>query len=204
MTTVSEYAIAHAHTDCSTEGVKPLNDQIFALAQPVLVNALVPCDDIVRIVGGSTMAFLQPAAKRALAAAVAEKGQRPNLIHAYRTLAHQSVLFYWFNNHQLCHITLAATPGSSPHEQGIAIDIQDNAKWRAVLKKHNWRWRGPSDPGHFTYIGPGVVTTVRVESIRAFQKLWNIHNPNDRIDEDGVYGETDTGPRIRKSPVEGF
>ncbi len=204
MTTVKEYAIAHAGSDCSTEGVRPLNDQIFALAQPVLINDLVPCDDIVKIVGGSTMAFLQPAAKAALAAAVAAKGERPRLVHAYRTLAHQYVLFFWFNHNQLCGITLAATPGASPHEQGIAIDIQENAKWRAVLKKHNWRWRGPSDPAHFTYIGPGVTANVRKESIRAFQRLWNINNPGDLIQEDGVYDDTETGPRIQRSPVEGF
>ncbi len=75
MTTVREYAIEHADSDCSTEGVRPLNDQIFALAQPVLISDLVPCADIVQIVGGSTMAFLQPAAKAALAGAVAEKGE---------------------------------------------------------------------------------------------------------------------------------
>jgi len=204
MTTVREYAITHAGTDCTTEGVRPLNDQIFALAQPVLSNDLVSCEDIVTIVSGSTIPFLQPPAKDALAAAVAEKGQQPRLIHAYRTLAHQYVLYYWFNHHQLCNITLAATPGSSPHEQGIAIDIEQNSNWRAVLKKHNWRWRGPKDPGHFTYIGQGVTTNVRKESIRAFQRLWNLHNPTDLIQEDGVYGDTETGPRIQRSPVEGF
>jgi hypothetical protein len=204
MPTVKEYAITHAGTDCSTEGVRPLNDQIFELAKPVLQNDLVPCDDIVTIVGASTMPFLQPAAKNALAAAVAEKGEQPRLVHAYRTLAHQYVLYYWFNHHQLCGITLAATPGSSPHEQGIAIDIQQNAKWRTVLGNHNWRWRGPSDPAHFTYIGQGVTTNVRKESIRAFQRLWNLHNPTDLIQDDGVYGDIETGPRIQLSPVGGF
>ena len=204
MTTVRQYAITHAGSDCSTEGVRRLNDQIFALAQPVLINDLVSCADIVDIVGGSTMPFLQPAAKAALAEAVAEKKQKPRLVHAYRTLAHQYVLYYWFNHKQLCGITLAATPGTSPHEQGIAIDIQENAKWRAVLKKHNWRWRGPKDPAHFTYIGPGVTINVRKESIRAFQRLWNLNNPTDLIAEDGVYGDTETGPRIELSPVEGF
>jgi hypothetical protein len=204
MTTVRQYAIDRAGGECNTEGVRPLNDQIFALAQPVLINDLVPCDDIVQVTGASAIPFLQPAAKEALAAAVAEKGQPPRLIHAYRTLAHQYVLYYWFNHHQLCGITLAATPGSSPHEQGIAIDIEENLKWRAVLAKHNWRWRGKTDPGHFTYIGPHVTANVRKESIRAFQRLWNLHNPIDLIATDGVYGDTETGPRIQLSPIEGF
>ena len=50
-----------------------------ALAQPVLVKIWWPAPDIVKIVGSSTIAFLQPAAKAALAAAVAEKGERPSL-----------------------------------------------------------------------------------------------------------------------------
>jgi hypothetical protein len=205
MTTVRQYAITRAaNGNCSTEGVRPLNDQIFELARPVLADNLVSCADIVEVVGNSTIAFLQPAAKAALANAVAEKGQKPRLIHAYRTLAHQYVLYYWFNHHQFCGITLAATPGSSPHEQGIAIDIKDNSKWRNVLAKHNWRWRGSIDEAHFTYIGGGVTPHVRKESIRAFQRLWNRSNPNDQIQEDGVYGDTETGPRIERSPVEGF
>lgn len=204
MTTVREYAISKANGTCNTEGVRPLNDQIFTLAKPVLANDLVPCDDIVVVVNPSAIPFLQPAAKAALEAAVAEKGQQPRLVHAYRTLAHQYVLYYWFNHHQLCGITLAATPGSSPHEQGIAIDIKENEKWRAVLKKHNWRWRGTSDPAHFTYVGPGVTANVRKESIRAFQRLWNQNNPTDLIATDGVYGDNETGPRIERSPIGGF
>ena len=205
MTTVRDYAITRAEDGtCNTEGVRPLSGQIFELAQPVLMNDLVSCEDIVEIVGASTIPFLQPAARDALAEAVAEMGELPLLTHAYRTVAQQYVLFYWFNHNQLCDISLAATPGSSPHEQGIAIDIKENARWRDVLRRHNWRWRGPDDRAHFTYIGPGTTTRVRKESIRAFQRLWNIHNPDDLIQEDGVYGDIETGPRIERSPVEGF
>ena len=204
MTTIRQYAIQHATGDCSTEGVRGLNDQIFQLARPALVNDLVSCEDIVHIVGGTTIPFLQPAAKAALAKAVAEKGQKPRLVHAYRTLANQYVLYYWFKHGQACNITLAAQPGSSPHEQGIAIDIEENAKWRAVLEKHKWRWRGKADRPHFTYIGPNISAHVRKESIRAFQRLWNKHNPTDLIQDDGVYGDTETGPRIERSPIEGF
>lgn len=34
--------------------------------------------------------------------------------------------------------------------------------------------------------------------------LWNRHNPNDLIDEDGVFGDVETGPRLLRSPIEGF
>jgi len=204
MKTIRQYAIEHAGSDCSTEGVRGLNDQIFRLAQPVLINDLVSCEDVVQIVGGTTIPFLQPAAKAALANAVAEKGQKPRLVHAYRTLANQYVLYFWFKHGQACNVTLAAQPGSSPHEQGIAIDIEENAKWRAVLARHNWRWRGNADKPHFTYIGPNISGQVRKESIRAFQRLWNLNNPGDLIHEDGVFGDIETAPRIEKSPIGGF
>ena len=204
MTTIGQYAIKHATTDCSTEGVRGLNDQIFHMVKPVLAADLVSCEDVVQIVGGTTIPFLQPAAFAALAKAVAEKGQKPRLVHAYRTLANQYVLYYWFKHGQSCNVTLAAQPGSSPHEQGIAIDIEQHAAWRTVLEKHNWHWRGKADKPHFTYVGPNISPRVRKESIRAFQRLWNQNNPTDLIQEDGVYGDTETGPRIERSPIEGF
>jgi hypothetical protein len=101
-------------------------------------------------------------------------------------------------------VTLAATPGNSPHEKGLAIDIQEHAKWRTVLERHKWKWRGNADRPHFTYVGDGIITNVLRESIRAFQRLWNLHNPGDRITEDGLFGELETGPRLLKSPVNGF
>jgi N-acetylmuramoyl-L-alanine amidase len=205
MTTIREYAIKiAANGTCTTEGVRPINDQIFELARPVLAGDLVPCDDIVTVVGPSAIPFLQPAAKAALAKAVTEKGEKPRLTHAYRTLAHQYVLYYWYKHGEQCSVTLAATPGSSPHEQGIAIDIKEYSKWITVLEKYKWRWRGNQDKPHFTYIGGNVSSKVRKESIRAFQRLWNQHNPTDLIQEDGTYGEVETGPRLTKSPVEGF
>jgi D-alanyl-D-alanine carboxypeptidase len=205
MTTIRQYAIDNAaNGSCTTEGVRPLNDQIFQLAIQVLKGDLVRCDDVVNVVGSSTLPFLQPAAKMALAQAVEEKGERPRLVHAYRTVAHQYILYFWFNHGRQCHVTLAATPGSSPHEQGIAIDIKDHSKWINILAKHSWRWRGRADKPHFTYIGGGISPNVRKESIRAFQRLWNRNNPSDLIEEDGTYGDVETGPRVEKTPVEGF
>src|SRR5215213_3513650 len=204
MTTVREYAVNSAKDgSCSTGGVRGLSQQIFSLLQPALGDELTSCEDIVRVDGPSTIPFLQPAAKAALARAVQEKGERPRLLHAYRTVAQQFVLYHWLRTGK-CDISLAAQPGDSPHERAIAIDIRNNAEWRTVLAKHNWRWRGPSDPGHFTYVGSGISARVKKESIRAFQRLWNQYNPDDRIAEDGVYGEIETGPRLLESPVDGW
>lgn len=40
-------------------------------------------------------------------------------------------------------------------------------------------------------------------AVLAFQRLWNRHNPNEQIDEDGACGPV-TQEKLNKSPVEGF
>jgi N-acetylmuramoyl-L-alanine amidase len=203
MPTVSEFAESSGNGTCSTEGLRGLNDQIFALLRPAVSSDLVSCAHLVSVMGASAIPFLQPAALRALDRAVQEKGEGLKLNHAYRTLAHQVVLARWGRLGR-CSITLVAQPGTSPHEKAIAIDIKEHQRWITVLGRHNWRWRGNADKPHFTFIGGGVSTRVLTESIRAFQKLWNIHNPGDRIGEDGIFGNIETRPRLLRSPVNGF
>lgn len=204
MTTVREFAISTGNSgSCSTAGLRPLNQQILSLLLPVVAGDFVPCDDIVTVAGSSTLAFLQPEAKEALRRAAQEKGERPQVIHAYRTIAQQFVLRQWHINGR-CHIKSARTPGTSDHERGTAIDIHDNERWRDVLERHDWRWAGPGDEGHFRFIGGGTTDRVLTESVRAFQRLWNQHNPDDPIKEDGVFGDIETGPRLLIAPIGGF
>ncbi len=204
MTTVREFAQNSASSgSCNTGGLRRLNNQIVSLLLEALPDALVPCEDIVTVSGASTIALLQPAAKEALRLASEEKGQKPRLVHAYRTVAQQFVLRQWFLKGK-CSITSARNPGHSDHEKGTAIDIQNNEQWRTVLRNHDWVWAGPGDPGHFRYAGGNVTSSVLKESIKAFQRLWNRHNPDDQIDEDGVFGDEETGPRLLLSPIEGF
>ena len=40
-------------------------------------------------------------------------------------------------------------------------------------------------------------------NVEAFQRLWNRNNPDDRIEEDGLYGPA-TADRIARSPSGGF
>jgi N-acetylmuramoyl-L-alanine amidase len=200
MTTISEYV---ATDKCGTDVLKGLATQIANMLLPVAANNLVSCEDIVEVVGGSTLPFLQPAVKNALAKAVAERGTRPKLIHAYRTVAQQYVLHYWFSHGQRCRIKKAAKPGRSPHELGIAIDIESHEPWIDVLLKHKFK-TVTGDPGHFQYTGTDINGDVLTEGVRAFQRLWNQHNPQDKIKEDGIYGATETGARLIKSPLDGF
>jgi len=204
MPTVQQFA---AQNGCSTAGLRPLNNQILEILLAAVNTAeetsLVPCDDIplLQVVGASTIPLLQPAARAALQQAIQQKNQQLDLRHAFRTIAQQFVLREWVGK---CDITSARRPGTSDHERGLAIDIDGNAVWRSTLQSHGWRWAGTNDPGHFHYIGDNVNPNVLSEAVLAFQVLWNRNNPDDPIDEDGVYGDIQTGPRLRISPIEGF
>jgi hypothetical protein len=189
--------------NCDTSGLIGLAKQI---AEKLLADQppgeVVNVSANVTIAGSSTLPYLQKNAANALIAAINEKGEKPRLVHAVRVLPQQYAVFYWFTHGKKCGVKLAASPGSSPHERAVAIDINDHADWIAVLKKHNWKWRGDDDPPHFNYIG-GSDPDFDRDGIRAFQKLWNEHNPDDKIAEDGSYGPK-TQKRLEASPIEGF
>jgi N-acetylmuramoyl-L-alanine amidase len=209
MPTVEQFAIASAQNGCSTAGLRTLNGQIVQ----VLVKAvntengtnLVPCDDIplLRVIGNSTIPLLQPEAHASLERVVEQKNRRMDLIHAYRTIAQQFVLREWKRSGK-CRITAARKPGTSDHERGLAIDIDNSEFWKNTLESNGWDWAGTGDPGHFSFHGDGINPDVIKESVRAFQVLWNRNNPNDQIDEDGIFGDVETGPRLLRSPLEGF
>jgi hypothetical protein len=118
-----------------------------------------------------------------------------------RTLPQQYLLYRWYQTGR-CGIGLAAQPGRSNHESGIAVDINDNAGWRATMASKSYRWLGASDPVHFDYDGGGAVD-LRGLSVKAFQRLWNRNHANDKIAEDGDYGP-ETAARLAQSPVGGF
>lgn len=209
MPTVEEFAIASAQNGCSTAGLRPLNNQIVqvllkAVNTPDETN-LVLCDDIelLRVIGNSTIPLLQPAARASLKRVIEQKNHRMDLIHAYRTIAQQFVLLEWKRRGK-CHITQARKPGTSDHERGLAIDIDNNEFWKSTLQSHGWNWAGPGDPGHFRFGGDGTNPDVVTESVKAFQVLWNHNNPTERIDEDGVFGDEQTGPALLRSPLGGF
>jgi N-acetylmuramoyl-L-alanine amidase len=205
MPTVQQFA---DDLSCSTAGLRPLTNQILE----VLLNSinipeepsLVRCDDIplLRMVGGSTIPMLQPAARASLEQVIEQKDRELQLVHGYRTIAQQYVLREWVN--RCPSITAARRPGTSDHERGLAIDVNEFSVWKNTLIDNGWVWAGMGDRGHFRFAGDDVDPTVLTESVRAFQILWNRNNPNDLIDEDGIYGEEQTGPALRVSPIEGF
>jgi len=209
MSTIEQFAKSSAQNGCSTAGLRELDNQILEVLLSI-VNTdeeenLVSCSDIpmLKIVGNSTMPVLQPAARDSLRRVIEQENRQLKLIHAYRTVAQQFVLRQWKINGK-CGITAARKPGTSDHERGTAIDIEDFSVWRDALESNGWEWAGLGDRGHFKFAGPGVNPDVLTESVRAFQVLWNRNHPEDPIDEDGIFGDVQTGPRLLRTPIEGF
>eukprot|EP01033_Poteriospumella_lacustris_P011906 gene11906-8496_t len=128
---------------------------------------------------------LQSSAADSLEAAAASVGDYITLNSAFRSSAEQYMLYQWYKRGQ-CGITLAAQPGSSNHEGGRAIDTSYYSYWNGPLSRYGWVHSYPSsDPVHFDYSGASDISS---KNLLAFQRLWNRHNPNSKISEDGQYG----------------
>lgn len=190
---------------CSTSVVRGLDRQILAEMNSLIPNILVNFEDLNVRLGSSVWPLLQPRAKAALARAIQQKGDFMTISSAYRTIAQQQILFNIWRSGRgpQCGISIAAIPGRSNHQSGLAIDVPFYSSWRRYLEANGWRWLGSRDPVHFDYVGGGVRNDLDFYAVRAFQRLWNRNNLNDRIADDGVYG-AQTARRLNNSYVEGF
>jgi hypothetical protein len=179
---------------CSTAGVIGISDQLVKAHMCLAPGLFVPFTPHagISLSSSSVKPYLLASSRDALWKASASKALQVN--SAFRTLADQYVLYYSGG------CGLAAKPGNSNHETGRAVDLEN---WSAALSamtaagcEHPYP---SSDPVHFDC--PGI--DAKADSIRAFQKLWNLNNPADKIDEDGIYGPA-TESRLAKSPAGGF
>src|SRR4029078_11388615 len=152
-------------------------------------------------IGSSVYPYLEQKAHDGLVAATKSCGTI-SINSAFRTLAQQYLLYRWYQNGQ-CGISLAAVPGNSNHETGISVALVNYSSVITTMANHGFTHSYPSsDPVHFDYTGGGTID-LRAESVLAFQKLWNVNNPGDKIPEDGDYGPQ-TAARVAKSPADGF
>eukprot|EP01032_Pedospumella_encystans_P009432 gene9432-11099_t len=143
---------------------------------------------------------LQSAAADSLASAAAAVNDYITLNSAFRTSAEQYLLYKWYQQGR-CDISLAASPGSSNHEGGRAIDTSYYNYWVGPLSNYGWVHSYPSsDPVHFDYNGSPDISQV---TLKAFQALWNSHNPGSQLDEDGIYGPA-TENALYNSPCNGW
>lgn len=193
-----------AQSSCSTGSVKGLSLQIIEEGNCIEPGAFekLPSRPNLVVAGSHVFAYLEKPARDRLVQALDASPQKTMTVNsALRTVAQQYMLHRWSLSGK-CGIGLAATPGNSNHETGLALDIQEYSSWKSALSSKGFAWLGSKDPVHFDYVGAGAVDH-RGLDVLAFQRLWNRNNPGDKIAEDGDYGPA-TKARIEKSPAGGF
>lgn len=191
-----------ARRTCSTSSVNGLSQQLIAEMRSLAPQDLTRIPERANLsVDRSAFLFLEANARKALLAALdANRNQTMRINSAFRTLAQQYLVNEWAAAKR-CGVTLAASPGTSNHELGLAIDVAEPSLWRKALESQGFRWLGKSDPVHFDYVG----RTSRRKNldVLAFQRLWNRHHGDDLIAEDGQFGAS-TRERLHKAPASGF
>lgn len=186
---------------CSTAVANGLSQQIIDEMNAIIPGVLVRFDGLNVKTGAAVFPYLQRPAYEALACAIRDRGMTMSINSAYRTIGQQLILFN-HSQRRRCGITIAARPGRSNHQSGLALDINDAQGWRSHLERHGWKWLGRKDPPHFDYVRGGT-RDIRNLAVLAFQKLWNKNNLGDRIAEDSIYG-AQVEARLNKAPIEGF
>ena len=187
---------------CSTTSVKGLARQLVEEVNCLRPETMARMPDRPNLdLGEAVFPYMQSGAAAALDRALVSAPSRTMYMNsALRTLPQQLLLHRWYL-HGRCGIGLAARPGTSNHEDGLAIDISYYGSWRSTLAGRGFRWLGGSDPVHFDYVGPSQ--NLGSLSVLAFQRLWNRNHPSNRLAEDGVWGGS-TQARLLGSPAVGF
>ena len=150
--------------------------------------------------------YLRPEVKAALEGVAAQYNDYITIRSAYRDVGMQ--YYDWYHGQILGFP--AAIPGSSNHQAGRAVDVESHDYWRATLLAEGWTCLNgstssaacQSDPPHFEWPSTNV-PDLQVESVRAFQRLWNRNNASDVIAEDGAWGPN-TGARMAQTSASGF
>jgi len=144
-------------------------------------------------ISSGTLPFASPGTRSALYG-VRDSGIAFNVNSAFRHVLQQ----YWLYTARSPACGSVATPGSSNHESGSAVDIQQYGAVRSAMAARGCNWPNFSaDPWHFD------CPTQPRRTVLVFQRLWNLNNPGDRIAEDGSWGPM-TQARLRASPTAGF
>ncbi len=192
---------------CSTGPLAALDDQIAAELACLAPNTMKRIDDIPGVsLGAGARRFIQADAADALRRVAGRVGG-VSVNSAWRSVAQQYVLKSWEGS---CGIGIAAAPGRSNHQSGLALDVGNWSAARAALRAEGFSWycdyrnggrsSGCRDVVHFDYFSG---EDLRPLAVLAFQKLWNRNNPDDRIAEDGGWGPQ-TAARVARSPLDGF
>jgi len=120
-------------------------------------NGRIPLEAMVEVMPGHHLRPDAAASFREMVRAAARDGVRITLTDSYRDLRTQQVLAQ--RKGLYSQGGLAATPGTSPHGWGIAVDVGEGAQ-REWLARHadEYGWRTiPREPWHWEYTGGGPV-----------------------------------------------
>src|SRR6185503_8870230 len=129
-----------ADNGCSTLSVKGLSLQIVAQSNCNAPGAVVELPAAPNLdLGDTVFPFLEEPARDALVAALADTPETLGINSMLRTVAQQYLLYRWYQNGQ-CGIGLAAKPGNSNHEIGLAFDTSQYAAWQGTLEVHGFQW----------------------------------------------------------------
>jgi murein L,D-transpeptidase YcbB/YkuD len=209
MTTVKEAIETMIQSrNVDTGRVSGLSRQIIAQTNTLQTGILINFESLPGISSSGESAlnlYLQAGAKESLRAALRQGiAKQPNLKmtinSAYRTVAQQHILYRVYRRDPKL-IPLAANPGNSNHEDGLAIDVNNYNAWKPYLLANGWQWLGGNDPVHFFEDnGRDDIGTL---GVKAFQTLWNRFNPNDLMTVDGNFGDQ-TAAKMDRSPIAGF
>lgn len=198
---IESYATVASYTTstCSTASVLGLSKQIadeVGCANPTGLTKFTAGGNL-QITSNAVLPYLSAQGKTDLMDVSSTRVVQVN--SAFRTVAQQYLLYQWFRLGR-CGITAAATPGTSNHESGRALDLANYSNLVSAMGSQGWSHTVPGDPVHFDHLSS---PDIRGRDVLAFQKLWNRNHPNDKIAEDGDYGPA-TEARLRQSPSEGF
>jgi hypothetical protein len=187
---------------CTTSVVEGLSRQIIAEGNCMAPGSYSELPALDRVaLGDAVFPYLAEPARDALIKAVKSHRGPMKINSMLRTVAQQYLLYRWYQLGR-CGISLAALPGTSNHQSGLALDVGNPRRWRPVLKKFGFRWLGKRDRWHFDYVGRGSKREGGLD-IEAFQRLWNRNHPDDPIGEDGDFGPS-TEQALRRAPAQGF
>jgi N-acetylmuramoyl-L-alanine amidase len=180
---------------CSTNLLNALDKQLIAEMLDITPGALVNISKMPGLVLADSAAhpYMVPVAAKALQKAIASGGINMTANSIYRTIAQQMLLF---TNQSRCKM-VAAPPGESNHQDGLAIDIEEPYWWEIFLRVAGWKKLGDWDRMHFDYPGAGIKDL----SVRAFQRLCSKNGIS--LTVDGGMGAK-TMAALRQTPIEGF
>jgi N-acetylmuramoyl-L-alanine amidase len=195
--------------ECETSSVKGLDLQLIYQVNQITPGLLVRIDDIPQLeLGSSVHPWVQKGMRDCLVRMFKKYPDLKLKVNsAYRTIVAQALLVSHGQNGR-CGINVVAPPGRSNHNNASAFDLEN---WDGehqdrsiidILEDFGFSWLGRrmNDKMHFDC---DECVDMRSVSIKAFQCLWNLTNPGDKLAVDGDYGDS-VASKLRNAPIEGF